>query len=68
MQYLVINNNGKEYKKECIYVYNRVILWYSRNEHNTVNQLYFNKMIKGKIFLQISIALRGKSPLHDLPH
>ena len=26
-----INHNGKEYKKECICVYNRVTLLYSRN-------------------------------------
>ena len=30
-QYPVINQNGKEYEKECIYVYNRVTLLYSRN-------------------------------------
>ena len=37
-----INHNGKEYKKECIHVYNRVTLLYDRNQHNIVNHLYFN--------------------------
>ena len=31
VQYPGINHNGKEYKKECVYVYNRVSLLYSRN-------------------------------------
>ena len=30
-------------KKEFIYMYSRVILLYSREWQNTVNQLYFNK-------------------------
>ena len=30
-------------KNICINVYNWVILLYRRNEHNIVNQLYFNK-------------------------
>ena len=38
----------KNIKKECIYVFNWVTLLYSRNKHNTVNQLYFNKKIKSK--------------------
>ena len=38
----VLNHNRKEYKKECICMYNRITLLYSRNEHNFVNQLYFN--------------------------
>ena len=33
----------KNIKRECIYVYNCVTLLYSRNWHNTVNQLYFKK-------------------------
>ena len=37
-----INHNGKEYKEECMYVYNRVTLLYNRNQHNIVNQLCFN--------------------------
>ena len=37
-----INHNGKEYKKECVHMYNRVALLYNRNQHNIVNQLYFN--------------------------
>ena len=40
IQYLMINHNGKEYKKECIYMYNWITLLYSSNEH--INQLYFN--------------------------
>ena len=46
IQYLVINHNGKEYEKEYMYVYmyNRVTLLYSINEHNSVIQLYFNKI------------------------
>ena len=31
IQYPVINHNGKEYEKECIYVYNWVTLLYSSN-------------------------------------
>ena len=30
-------------KKECIYMYDWVILLFSRNWHNIVGQLYFNK-------------------------
>ena len=44
IQYPEINHNGKEYKKEyiCIYIYDLTTLLYSRNQHNIVNQLYFN--------------------------
>ena len=35
VQYPMINHNGKEYLKNST-------LLYSRNEHNIVNQLYFN--------------------------
>ena len=31
IQYPVIKHNGKEYKKECIYMYNLITLLYSRN-------------------------------------
>ena len=31
IQYPVINDNGKEYEKECIYMYNWITLLYSRN-------------------------------------
>ena len=31
IQYFVINHNGKEYEKECIYMYNGLTLLYSRN-------------------------------------
>ena len=42
IQYPVINCNGKEYEKECIYMYNWVTLLYTRNWYNIVNQLYVN--------------------------
>ena len=42
IQYPVINHNGKEYKKECVYVYNWVTLLYSRDWYNIVKQLFFN--------------------------
>ena len=41
-----INHNGKEYVKQCVYMYNWITLLYSRNKHNIVNQLYFNKKKK----------------------
>ena len=31
IQYPGINHNGKEYEKECVYMYNRISLLYSRN-------------------------------------
>ena len=39
-----INHYRKEYllKKECLYVYYRVTLLYSRDRHNTVHQLYLS--------------------------
>ena len=43
MQCSMINHNGKEYNEECIHVHNSITLLYSRNYHNIVNQLYFNK-------------------------
>ena len=43
IQYSGINHNGKEYAKECIYVYNQITLRSSRNKHSIVNQLEFNK-------------------------
>ena len=43
-QYPVINHDGKEYETECIYMYNWITLLYCRNQHNIVNQLYFNKI------------------------
>ena len=39
----MINHNGKEYGKECMYMHNRVTLLYSRSEYNIVSQLHFNK-------------------------
>ena len=43
--YPAINHNGKEYKKECVYMYNCITLLYSRNEHNNANQPYANEKI-----------------------
>ena len=43
-----LNHNRKEYEKECMSMYNGITLLYSRNEHNIVNQLYLNKIIKKK--------------------
>ena len=31
IQYPMANHNGKEYKKECIYMYDWITLLYSRN-------------------------------------
>ena len=45
MQYPVIDHNGKEHEKN---VCNWITLLYSRNEHNIVNQLDFNKIKKKK--------------------
>ena len=45
IQYPVINHNGKEYEKECIYMYNWITLLYTWN--NIVNQLSSN--IKQKV-------------------
>ena len=33
-------------KNECVYMYNGIILLYSRNYHNIVNQLHFHKTLK----------------------
>ena len=41
-QYHMINHNGTEYKKACIYTYNWGTWLYSRNKYDIVNQLYFN--------------------------
>ena len=43
IQYPVINHNGKEYEKN-VYTCITESLLYSRNQHNVVNQLYFNKI------------------------
>ena len=42
-QYPVIHHNGREYWKECIYVYNWFTLLYRKDWHNIVNQLQVNK-------------------------
>ena len=47
-----INHNEREYKKECLYVYNWVSLLYSRDWRNIVNQLYFSWK-KERMILQL---------------
>ena len=48
-QYSVIIYVGKESKEnECVHMYNGITLLYSRNYHNLVNQLYFNKTLKSE--------------------
>ena len=47
LQYLVINCNVKEYKKN-IYLYNYITLLYSRSKQNSVNKLYFSIIYKKK--------------------
>ena len=42
IQYPVINDNGKEYEKEYLYMHKQITLLYTRNQHTTVNQLYSN--------------------------
>ena len=49
IQYPVINHNGKEYKKEHMYMYNWITWLYSRN--NIVNQLYFSNFFLKDGFL-----------------
>ena len=44
VQYPVMNHSGKEYEKECICMDKWITLLHSRNEHDIVNQLYFNKI------------------------
>ena len=48
--YSIFCNKEKESKKEYMYVYNGIILLYSCNKHNVVNEIYLNfKMLtKGK--------------------
>ena len=49
-QYPVINHNGKNIlEKECVSMYNWVILPYSRDWHNIVNQLFLNLKKEKKI-------------------
>ena len=40
---------GKESEKNgCVYMYYKITLLYSRNYHNLINQLYFNKTLKNE--------------------
>ena len=51
IQYSVIKHNGKEYKKECVYMFIWITLLYSRKS-NSVNPLYCNlKFLKRKIHI-----------------
>ena len=43
IQYPVINQNGKEHEKRMYNTHNWVTFLYSRNWHNMVFQLHFNK-------------------------
>ena len=46
IQYLMINCNGKQYQKQSIYIYMCMQVNHfavQQNQHNRVNQLYFNK-------------------------
>ena len=39
----------KDLKKNgSLYMHNRITLWYGRNYHNIVNQLYINKTLKSE--------------------
>ena len=38
-------------------MYNRITLLYSRNDHNMVNQLYFNKTSKSEKKYNYSVSL-----------
>ena len=47
-QYSAIIYVEKEPEREwiCVHMYNRITLLYSRNDHNIVNQAFFNKTLK----------------------
>ena len=45
IQHPVTNYYGKEYEEECIYTCNWIIVLYSRNQHNTGNQLCGGKSL-----------------------
>ena len=61
IQYPVINHNGKEYEKECIYMYNKITLLY-RKQHNIVNQLDFSKklFVLKKNSVKVNPFLKGQ--------
>ena len=49
-RYSVMAYMGKESEKNgCVYMYHWITLLCSRNDHNLVNQLYFNKNFKKKM-------------------
>ena len=49
-----------------MYMYDRVTLLYSRNWHNIVNQLYFNKKkVKKASFLVLENTMAGGGKLQD---
>ena len=41
---VIIYVEKKSARDGCVYMYNGIILLYSRNHHNLINQLYFNKI------------------------
>ena len=49
----------------CVYMYNQIILLWSRNDHNIVDQLYFNKTLRKKKkelgYLELSTSPFGAS-------
>ena len=56
---------GKESENECVCMYNWIAVLYSRDYHNIVNQLYFNKTFRKvhqcKLFLVMTMdLLKGK--------
>jgi len=40
----------------CVYMYNRIIWLYNRNDHNIVNQLQFNEPFKNEKKIEIYLS------------
>ena len=55
-----------EYKKRNVYMYDWVTLLYSRNWHNIINQLYFNKKYFFKKVRSSLVAQWVKDPVLSL--
>ena len=60
IQYPGINHNGKEYKNECIYVYNWVTLLYSTDCKSTIIQ-FFKKRVSAEMLHTYTIFLDWKN-------
>ena len=65
-QYLVISYNGKNMRKNIhtythTHIYTHIFIWatllYTRNEHNIVNQLYFNRIKKMEVSPSLNLSL-----------